>query len=68
MHQHTANSRINGIHMHLKRFVKLWEVEHGQEKQLALEFSKGLVIRLIPLLDYHFLQQVGQRPSNLRNF
>jgi hypothetical protein len=35
--------------MYLINFVKYYKIEHGQQRQLALKLSKGLVAKLIPL-------------------
>jgi hypothetical protein len=50
LHQHSANAKITHPRMHLKRFVKFREHEHGRRRQLVLKLSKGLVTKLIPLL------------------
>jgi hypothetical protein len=50
LHQHSANAKITHPRMHLKRFVKFRELEHGRRRQLVLKLSKGLVTKLIPLL------------------
>ena len=50
LYQQSTNGKVICLRMHLKRFVKLWERKHGHQIQLAIEFTKGLVWRLIPLL------------------
>lgn len=40
-HQHSANGKITCIHMHLQRFVKLWELEHEREDNMLLSSSKA---------------------------
>ena len=50
LHQHSANAKITHPRMHLKRFVKFRELEHGRRRQLVLKLPKGLVTKLIPLL------------------
>jgi len=43
-----TKGKVPCLRMHLKRFVKLHELKHGQQVKLAFEFPKGFVTRLIP--------------------
>ena len=44
-----ANGKVIRPRMHLKRFVKLREPDHGRQRELALKLLKNLVAKLIPL-------------------
>src|ERR1700737_1476582 len=45
----SANGKVTRPRMHLKRFVKVRKLKHGQRRELAFKLPKGLVTRLIPL-------------------
>ena len=51
LHQHSANAKSLACpRIHLKRFVKFRELEHGRRRLLVFKLPNGLVTKLISLL------------------
>ena len=53
--------KITHPRIHLKRFVKFRELEHGRQRELVLKLPKDLVSKLIPLLGYLFFSNKSDK-------